>query len=589
MIQTKLIRYYYIGNRTVMPTPPVGSVTDLMIWLDASRIVSADNTAITQVLGLSGNGNDFTSAIGPIYRATKVAGMPAMEFAVNQSLTGSKGVYNAQQNIFIAYSQRTGANGTLFSSTTGPKQLQREFGIWPNENNPNIPITQSLNTSNILRLSFDYTTDIYQVHQNQVLSATLTTALIDQNTLGFARLGGRGPATEFLNGNIHEIFVYNRILTAPEALIIEDYLTKKWGFLSPNSEFTVDTVGWSPYANGGVVTQPTVTAVAGEAQVDLMGTYANSGLQSTLAVQFEAAGTYRLYFDARSVNPTVMNIYISHNSNPSSGNVFNITATKSTYFFEFTTPSNGGGTIFMRTPEPTTVNPTLWFDNIYLRKVNTTPVLTNLVGWYNASNVTQSGGIVSQMRDISGSANHLVQATVGTQPLLVANSINGRPTVNFDGIDDTLESAGLVLSTNVHTVFLVQAHNYSGTANRYLFNSGNNVTGFGYQTRSGQTRAFVLNGVSTNLDGTMTNNAFTIVSSTLDATNNYNYYINNKLELSGVQTSNAPAGKLSLASRNTELSGYAEIKVAELLVYNRVLTTAEIATVNQYLNQKYNI
>ncbi len=49
----------------------------------------------------------------------------------------------------------------------------------------------------------------------------------------------------------------------------------------------------------------------------------------------------------------------------------------------------------------------------------------------NASAVTQSGGRVSQVADLSGNARHATQATSGNQPLLTANAINGLPALGY--------------------------------------------------------------------------------------------------------------------------------------------------------------
>lgn len=50
--------------------------------------------------------------------------------------------------------------------------------------------------------------------------------------------------------------------------------------------------------------------------------------------------------------------------------------------------------------------------------------------WVNKDNVIESGGYVSQMTDLSGQDNHLLQADVNKQPTVTATGIL------FDGVDD---------------------------------------------------------------------------------------------------------------------------------------------------------
>ena len=55
--------------------------------------------------------------------------------------------------------------------------------------------------------------------------------------------------------------------------------------------------------------------------------------------------------------------------------------------------------------------------------------------------VTLNGSTVSAWADQSGNAKDYTQATPGSQPTYNATGLNGRPTLTFDGVDDTLTSA----------------------------------------------------------------------------------------------------------------------------------------------------
>jgi hypothetical protein len=70
-----------------------------------------------------------------------------------------------------------------------------------------------------------------------------------------------------------------------------------------------------------------------------------------------------------------------------------------------------------------------------------TPAMIATALWLDASEtgtLTVSGARVQAWNDKSGNGRHLTQDSVGSQPLLLAQGFNGRPTVSFDGVDDLL-------------------------------------------------------------------------------------------------------------------------------------------------------
>ncbi len=58
----------------------------------------------------------------------------------------------------------------------------------------------------------------------------------------------------------------------------------------------------------------------------------------------------------------------------------------------------------------------------------------NVTGWWRADSVVlDSDGRVSQLTDLSGNGRHFLQATAGLRPLWVANALDGRPGLYYDG------------------------------------------------------------------------------------------------------------------------------------------------------------
>jgi len=74
----------------------------------------------------------------------------------------------------------------------------------------------------------------------------------------------------------------------------------------------------------------------------------------------------------------------------------------------------------------------------------------------DASTITESGGVVSQWDDKSGNDRHAVQATSANKPTTGTRSLNGLNVLDFDGLDDFLET-GLAPAIN-RTIAVVVAY-----------------------------------------------------------------------------------------------------------------------------------
>ena len=72
-----------------------------------------------------------------------------------------------------------------------------------------------------------------------------------------------------------------------------------------------------------------------------------------------------------------------------------------------------------------------------------------------------STNLVSSWGDQSGSGNDAKQSDPAAQPLWVTNSINGRPSLKFNGSSDVLSFNRL---TNIRTVFWVIRENSAASA-----------------------------------------------------------------------------------------------------------------------------
>lgn len=86
-----------------------------------------------------------------------------------------------------------------------------------------------------------------------------------------------------------------------------------------------------------------------------------------------------------------------------------------------------------------------------------TPALTNTVAWYDpsdASTITDTGGLVDQLDDKSGNANH-VTATLLQRPITATSTINGLNVLEYDGTSLLEQSVFNLPASGNHSVFAV--------------------------------------------------------------------------------------------------------------------------------------
>jgi hypothetical protein len=190
-------------------------------------------------------------------------------------------------------------------------------------------------------------------------------------------------------------------------------------------------------------------------------------------------------------------------------------------------------------------------------------------------------------RDLSGHSNNLIQYTAGNQPQLsIETALNNRPAVDFDGDGDWLKTAQFTLSQPV-TIFLAIINNYNG--NEYLVDGLNgNDMAIGNLSGSSHPMAIVSSGGSGWSDIVNTDPSHPqIITAVFNGASS-------GLKVNAAQSSGEAAGAaapngLTLGSTGMHFAYYANIKVAEFLVYNRSLTALEEQEVEQYLKNRYNI
>jgi hypothetical protein len=224
--------------------------------------------------------------------------------------------------------------------------------------------------------------------------------------------------------------------------------------------------------------------------------------------------------------------------------------------------------------------------------------IQGLQAWYDTTSddyLTLDGTAITQCIDRSGQGNNTaVQGTASSRPTRALSQINGLQAATFDGGDFlNLPSALYSVSNGDSTIFIISR----GTSNttqqaslslrdgavatnqfRYNIDAVANRVGFSNVNNNTTTNWVKINSIDTE--------SFNIFRMGVDGVNQ-SLSINNATATSNANVVNRTAtiGEVGYGGGSLYLTG----GIAEILIFNRALTTTEIDNINTYLSNKYNI
>lgn len=266
--------------------------------------------------------------------------------------------------------------------------------------------------------------------------------------------------------------------------------------------------------------------------------------------------------------------------------------------------------------------------------------IANLVAWYDASDLSTlfsndaattavtADSQVAVWRDKSRLGNHLSQTTANNRPLYRASSVNGRPAIDFDGSNDSLATRDS--SNNLTFPLDLAAAKQISLVCVSIADSGNTllpfslkrnnfpdyVSGFAFYTTSSSNRLDIVFGQG---DGTVNTSTYVtfahsntatswhIASSSLNATGGsvvgrYNGATQSLTQPGGSAGTMAASSWLSQGtgnhnicmgargfSANNTLGQFMDGRIAELMLFTRVLTGSEFVIIERYLARKYGV
>lgn len=224
------------------------------------------------------------------------------------------------------------------------------------------------------------------------------------------------------------------------------------------------------------------------------------------------------------------------------------------------------------------------------------PPTDGLQLWLKAdAGVTESGGAVTAWADQSGNHNDAVQETEAYAPVLVANAVNGKPALRFDGelrYLDVATSPSVAITADISSFYVAMFDDFAAARSVWSKCVGANPRPRDYYLTAGT-------GIPTVSRGTPDGNAPVAAASGLPAGQylvagfqvevaNAAHYLFDQSIGTGVHGYGAvdEGGPLRIGSRDDfvpQMKG----DLCELLIYNRALTAAERDLLVSYLASKY--
>ncbi|MEO8705464.1 MAG: fibronectin type III domain-containing protein [Kofleriaceae bacterium] len=231
---------------------------------------------------------------------------------------------------------------------------------------------------------------------------------------------------------------------------------------------------------------------------------------------------------------------------------------------------------------------------------------TRLQLWLDAmqaDSLTAIGNQLTDWHDRSPNNRTASQAAAGERPMVESAVVTGRPAVTFDGIDDGMSTNGFLTNNATYTIFATAANrdatlpiaNHASVAYATM-TCGSTHNGFSmytYTSFTGATNVRVPNvesgnssshTVRINGDGTVAiPNGATTTTPGVEVAQDAWMMATQQVTINDVGGTNLFLG------RYRDGCQFGHVSLGELLVFDRVFQTAEVAAIEEYLAHKWGV
>lgn len=547
-------------------------ISGLQLWMDANDSsvlfknancttpnapALANNDTISCWKDKSGQGNNATGGGGAIYSTGIVNSLPAIRFNGSSNNLYTQAFDLGQNTTFCAVvnPSNTG-NNHFFDTPSGTPQLYIKsdagllYGsVWSGTTNYGlVSRTAAINNNHIMCYVYDNSVTALATMYVQGNASTATATGAYSNAGSRTRVIGSHPnPSNWYNGYISEIVAYSQAVSTSDRNKIEEYLSEKWGIPLAVSTATCPT---------GLVFQKTTDNPQGSCKCPLT---AGTNLPQSFATDLVTAN---------ACLATPDNTYFGKCMAVSSAPDYNL-------IFASPSPTIAGS--------PDKSGMALWLDANDCKTIVLNPI--------SASSISTT---VKNWRDKSGQENHAVQTTQANQPLYVVNTLNSRPVLRFDGANDNLaithNTNGSLNVGDTFSIFMT-INKSSSTSDRYVFQKYSDYPAPILYSANGSI-SLDKPGTATvaTIGGTLAVNTPYIIS--MIKSGSSLFMIKNGIDVTPQytnQTFTNNVNNLHIGSNSGGSNNFFSGDMAEIILYNKALTSRERINIETYLSTKWDI
>ncbi len=548
--------YTSVLTTTTLGAGAPATVPGLVAWYQAGTHTTGN---LATWLDVSGNDNHATqvdTTYQPQVFTNAINGQSVVRFDGNDDVLNPPNILSgaSEGEIYIVnrlenfYNQYNGlcqfgvANGVCYSQDAGDLIWEDfgidDFGPFPGPGSailtqPHI-YNSSITPAGVSTVRFDGR--IFKVRNTGSVVFTSTPLL------------GNDVYNERYRGDIAEVIVFNRSLTSTERDAIHAYLATKY---APPGIVVPATPSLNAHAVSGTKADLTWSTSTGTDQ----------HLTATLERKV-GTGSYALL-------STLADTFSYTDTGLTPGETYTYRVKLTSYAGESAYSTPATVTTPLNSPDVPTAGLRLWL---------------------RASAGTQGPGPVSAWFDQSGQANDANQLNdTNRRPVLVENAINGQPAVRFDGMDDVLNLPDCMNGATGGEVFMVmRLQDFS----RQTYNNFLDLSATGAASK--YTADLIINafGAQEEVLINKPDNASTVTQVHLfnSSISNDGTQITSINDVAQATVVNRTVGFTTNPMIGNDVNGagfYGDI--AEVIVFDRVLSQVERTAVEQYLNLKYRI
>jgi len=243
------------------------SLTGLQFWVDFSDLstVTASGGLVSQVADKSGNGRDIsqpTSSRRPVTGASTKNDLNVLAFDGASTLVSPVWTQPQPVTMFavVRNSENSGANRQIIGNSNSLSPVFYKSGdTWRLYSGSEVVSPVSVDTSwHYLSGVVDSGSSFLRLDGAQIVAGNTGSSFWNNSSIAIGNSPDAGNGFGWI-GDIAEVFIYSRVLTASEITQVESYINSKW-FLAPVPTTTTTTT--PPTTTTSTTTTTTTTTTA---------------------------------------------------------------------------------------------------------------------------------------------------------------------------------------------------------------------------------------------------------------------------------------------------------------------------------------